>query len=285
MTKGGPAAPDARAARHATLGGIQAMLTTNYVPGAPNWTDLGTPDVAAAAAFYRALFGWEFQSAGPDAGGYGMLTLNGKTVAAVGPLMEQGAGASWTLYFDTPDANATADAVKRAGGSVLADPMDVFTAGRMAQFTDPGGATFAVWQPGETKGLDAVTDPGTLAWTELLASDPATAKSFYSAVFGWTAQDMPMGDFSYTVISPAGGGEDSSQGGIMPISPEMAGAGVTTAWLPYFEVADCDAVVATASEQGGTVMVPATDIPGVGRFASLADPAGAAFNVITSVTP
>src|ERR1700722_17966346 len=134
MTKGGPAAPGARAARHATLGGIQAMLTTNYVPGAPNWTDLGTPDVAAAAAFYRALFGWQFQSAGPDAGGYGMLTLDGKTVAAVGPLMEPGATPSWTLYFQTQDANATADAVRKAGGVVRAEPFDVFTQGRMGQF-------------------------------------------------------------------------------------------------------------------------------------------------------
>ncbi len=261
------------------------MLTTNYVPGAPNWVDLGTSDVDAAAAFYRAVFGWEFQSAGPDAGGYGMFTLNGKTVAAAGPLMEQGAEPSWTLYFDTPDASATADAVKRAGGSVRADPMDVFTAGRMAQFADPAGAAFAVWQPGEIKGLDAVNDPGTLCWTELLTADAGAAASFYTAVFGWEAQDVPMGEFSYTVIRPAGGGEDSGQGGFMPISPQMAAAGLTTRWVPYFEVADVDAVVATASEQGGSVNVPAADVPGVGRFASLLDPAGAAFNVITSVAP
>jgi uncharacterized protein len=257
------------------------MLTTNYVPGAPNWVDLGTPDVDAAAAFYRAVFGWEFQSAGPDAGGYGMLTLNGKTVAAMGPMME--AGSAWTIYFETPDADATADAVKRAGGVVRAGPMDVFTAGRMAQFTDPAGAMFAVWQPGETRGLDAVNDPGTLGWTELYAPDPAACASFYTAVFGWGTQAVPMGDFTYTVITPAGGGDDSGQGGIMPISPEMASAGLTPHWLPYFEVADCDAVVATAVEQGGSVTVPATDIPGVGRFATLADPAGAAFAVITSV--
>jgi predicted enzyme related to lactoylglutathione lyase len=37
--------------------------------------DLGTPDIDAAVRFYGALFGWQFQSAGPDAGGYGMLTL------------------------------------------------------------------------------------------------------------------------------------------------------------------------------------------------------------------
>jgi predicted enzyme related to lactoylglutathione lyase len=96
-------------------------------------------------------------------------------------------------------------------------------------------------------------------------------------------QDMPMGDFTYTVISPAGGGDDSSQGGIVPLSPDMTATGVRTRWLPYFEVVDCDAVAAKAAEQGGSVTSPAQDIPGVGRFAALADPSGAAFSIITSV--
>lgn len=258
------------------------MLSTDYIPGTPNWVDLATPDVNGAAAFYRAVLGWEFQSAGPDAGGYGMLKLDGKTAAAVGPLMEEGARPSWTLYFHTPDANATADAVKRAGGVVRADPFDVFTEGRMGQFTDPGGGKFAVWQPGDTIGLEVVNDPGSLCWTELHTADVAGAKSFYQAVFGWATEDVPMGAVSYTLIRPAGGGEDSSQGGMMPIDPETA-AGVTTSWRPYFEVADCDAVVAKTAEHGGTVAMPGQDVPGVGRMAWLADPAGAAFAVITSV--
>jgi predicted enzyme related to lactoylglutathione lyase len=242
--------------------------------------DLGVPDVSAAAAFYRATFGWEFQSAGPDAGGYGMFMLGGKTVAAAGPLAEPGASPRWTIYFNSPDADVTAEAVRKAGGTVLAEPMDVFTAGRMAQFSDPAGAVFAVWQPGETKGLEAVNDPGTLCWTELHAADTAAAKSFYQAVFGWVTEDMPMGEFTYTVTKPAGGGEDSSQGGIAPLETEPPGA--SPYWLPYFEVADCDATVAAATGQGGTVRMPPMDVPGVGRFASLADPAGAVFAVITS---
>jgi uncharacterized protein len=260
------------------------MLSTNYVPGAPDWVDLGTPNVEAAAAFYAAVFGWKFQSAGPDAGGYGMFTLDGKTVAAAGPLGEEGAAPSWTIYFYTLSADATADAVRQAGGTVRAEPFDVFTAGRMAHFTDPGGARFAVWQPGDTRGLDAVTDPGTLAWTELYTEDVPRAKSFYQAVFGWTTQDMPMDGMTYTVIQPAGGGDDSSQGGIMELTADMSAGGMTTRWHPYFEVADCDAAVAAAERAGGTVVSPATDIPGVGRFAALTDPAGAAFSVITSVT-
>ncbi|HEX3492309.1 MAG TPA: VOC family protein [Streptosporangiaceae bacterium] len=259
------------------------MLTTNFVPGAPNWVDLATPDNDAAAAFYGPIFGWEYQSGGPEAGGYGFFTLGGKTVAAVGPMMEPGGAAAWTLYFNTPDADATANAVTKAGGSVQA-AMDVFTAGRMAQFTDPSGAKFAVWQPGDTKGLDAVTDPGTLTWTELHTADPEAAKAFYQSVFGWSSQDMPMGDFTYTVITPAGGTtEDSSQGGIMPLVPEMAASG--SRWLPYFEVSDTDAAVAKASELGGTVIAPAMDIDGVGRMAAFADPAGALFSVIKSAQP
>jgi uncharacterized protein len=257
------------------------MLTTNYSPGSPNWTDLGTSDVDGAAAFYGSLFGWQFQSAGPDAGGYGMFTLGGQTVAAAGPLGEPGAAPSWTLYFQTPDVDATAAAVTKAGGAILAGPMDVFTAGRMAVFRDPAGATFAVWQPGETRGLDAVSDPGTLCWTELHSTDPAAAQAFYQAVFGWTAQDMPMGDFTYTVLSPAGGDERSSHGGIMPAGPQEAAAG--SRWLPYFEVADCDDAVARAAAGGGTVLAPAMDVEGVGRMAALADPAGALFSVIKSV--
>src|SRR2546421_12970759 len=61
------------------------MLTTDFVTGAPNWLDLGTPDTDAAAAFYNGVFGWDFQSAGPDAGGYGFLQKNGRTLAGLGP--------------------------------------------------------------------------------------------------------------------------------------------------------------------------------------------------------
>jgi len=259
------------------------MLTTNFRPGAPNWVDLAAPDVDAAAAFYGPVFGWKFQSAGPDAGGYGMFMLGDRVVAAAGPIQEPGAASSWTLYFNTPDANATADAVTKAGGEVRAAPMDVMTAGRMAQFADPTGAAFAVWEPGQTTGLGEVTDPNTLCWTELHTSDPAAAKAFYQSVFGWSAQDMPMGDFTYTVVTPADGGEDAMQGGIMGLVPEMAAGG--SRWLPYFEVTDPDAVQAEVTERGGTVIAPCMDLEGVGRMAAFNDPAGASFSVIRSAQP
>ena len=77
---------------------------------------------------------------------------------------------------------------------------------------------------------------------------------------------------------------DDGQGGIMPLSPEMAAAGATTRWQPYFEVADCDIAAAAVTANGGTVVVPASDVPGVGRFAVALDPDGAQFAVIASVS-
>ncbi|MFC9927224.1 VOC family protein [Streptomyces sp. NPDC127190] len=258
------------------------MLSTDFVPGAPNWLDLGTPDTAAAAAFYGAVFGWEFQSAGPDAGGYGFFTLDGKVVAGIGPLTEEGAVSSWTVYFHTPDADATAEAVKRAGGRVRVAPADVFSAGRMAQFTDSTGADFAVWQPGETAGFETVGVPGALCWTELYTTDTAAARAFYGAVFSWQFQDWPLdAELAYTVVSPAGGGQEAGQGGIMQLQQQHLDAGTTPEWHPYFAVADCDATVARATEAGATVLIPAMDVEGVGRLAMLLDPTGAAFALLT----
>ena len=182
--------------------GTRCLAPTSRTGRRPGWT-LGAPDVARAAEFYGSVFGWQFESAGPEAGGYGMFTQGGKVVAAAGPLTEQGAAPSWTLYFKTSDADATAGAVRKAGGAVRAESADVMSEGRFAQFTDPAGAMFAVWQPGNTKGLGAVNDPGTLCWTELATPDVPGAKSFYSDVLGWETDDQPMGGFTYTVIRPA----------------------------------------------------------------------------------
>ncbi|MFD7502634.1 VOC family protein [Streptomyces sp. NPDC059850] len=258
------------------------MLTTDFVPGAPNWLDLGAPDTEAARAFYGGLLGWAFESAGPEAGGYGFFTHGRRTVAALGPLTDAGSRAAWTPYFQTPDADATARSVVQAGGQVRAAPFDVFDEGRMGQFTDPGGARFAVWQPGKTAGLEAVTEPGSLCWTELHSPDPAEARAFYRTVFGWDAEEMSFPGGSYTVLSTAGGGKDGTFGGVAQL---QEGHSTPPQWLPYFEVADCDRVVAKGQELGGSVLMPAMTAEDIGRMAWLTDVAGAPFGVITSESP
>ena len=261
------------------------MLSTDYVPGSPDWLDLASSDTEASASFYTTLFGWAFASAGPAAGGYGFFQQDGRTVAALGPLTEDGAGTTWTIYFTTLDADRTTSLVESAGGLVRFAPFDIFTNGRMAGYTDPTGADFAVWQPRDTTGLDAVNDPGALCWTECYSTDAQAAKAFYRAVFEWQEQDVPFGDDTYTVLTPAGGGTDDGQGGIMQLGPEQTAAGTTSHWLPYFEVTDPDACVAQAEKLGATVRIPPTDVHGVGRLAQFTDPHGAVLAVIRSALP
>ncbi|WP_405582608.1 VOC family protein [Streptomyces sp. NBC_01190] len=257
------------------------MLTNDYAPGAPNWVDLGSRDTEAAAAYYRSLFGWDFQSAGPQAGGYGMFQMADQTVAAMGPLRHAGNEPTWTVYFDSADVDATTEAVEQAGGSVRVPATDVFDAGRMAVYTDPGGADFAVWQPGTNSGLDRV-GAGGLCWTELYTTGANPARNFYGKVFDWDYEDMPLpdGDGTYIVASRSGGGQEGSHGGIMQLGTDMLPGG-DGYWQPYFAAVDTDAVTAKATELGGSVVVPPTDMEGVGRMALLRDAEGAHFAVLT----
>lgn len=251
------------------------MLTTDFVPGTPKWLDLGTPDIEAAVRYHRELFGWSFVSAGPDAGGYGMFQQDGKTVAALGPLTEEGAESAWTPYFLSSDADATAKMVEQAGGTIRVEAFDISDAGRIADFTDPEGADFAAFQPRTSNGLEAVNQRGTLCWMELHSDDPMTARTFYHTVFDWESEEMSMPDGSYTVLSTSDGGPDPSFGGIGPL-PE----GRSPHWLPYFAVSDCDATVSKAQELGGSVLMPAMTVEDIGRMAWLADPFGAAIGII-----
>ncbi|MGA5193147.1 VOC family protein [Streptomyces exfoliatus] len=253
------------------------MLGTQFTKGSPNWLDLGSPDTDAAGQFYSAVFGWELLSAGPEGGGYGFFQQDGRTVAALGPLTEEGAGSAWTVYFQTPDADATQKAAEAAGGTVRLGAFDVMGAGRMAALTDPGGAQFAIWQPGEVQGLQRTSSTNTLVWVELHVADPETVLGFYRTLFDWRWAAMEAPGMTYRVVSTAEGDqEDASFGGTAELQDVTEGP----RWIPYFAVEDADAIASSAQGNGGSVVMPAADIPDVGRIAWLKDPFGAPFAVL-----
>lgn len=148
-----------------------------------------------------------------------MFKKDGKTVAGLGKLTEEGARSAWMIYYTVPDADAATQAVQSAGGTVRVAPMDLEDWGRMAQFTDPQGGQFAVWQPGKNSGFELADEPGSLSWTELYTTDAAAAKEFYGGIFGWQYGDMelPGGGGAYTIITPAGLPEERMQGGLMEL--------------------------------------------------------------------
>lgn len=261
------------------------MITTDFVPGSPCWLDLGAPDVEVAAAFYRAVFGWRPEPYGDQGvGGYTLFRLGGRAVGAVGPLPEAGARAAWTLYFHTPDADATVKAVEQAGGAVRSAPALVGADdGRFARLTDPQGAEFAVWQPVRYPGIEAADGPGSLCWTELYTTDAAAARTFYQTVFGWSTQDVPLpgGDGIYTLLTPANRGEERMHGGLMEVPADLLRSGGKPYWHPVFASRDCDATVGMVTGNGGTLSMGPETAEGVGRLAVCTDPFGAEFVVLT----
>ncbi|MFD7714907.1 VOC family protein [Streptomyces sp. NPDC059814] len=260
------------------------MLTTRFVDGAPNWMDLGTPDLDGATAFYTALLGWGYEAGGPETGGYGMFTLDGKSVGGAMTVTEEQAKPSWSVYFRTADADATARLVEKSGGAVPFAPMDVLEFGRMGGFTDRGGAYFGVWQPKQLAGLGAVGEAGSLCWAELYTPDVPAAAAFYGAVLGWETSQMPYpgGGGSYTMVRTAGGGDETAFGGLVPLDAVPVRAVVGPHWLPYIEVDDCDATAAEVERLGGKLTLEPLEMEGVGRFANVTDPYGAPFAVIKS---
>jgi predicted enzyme related to lactoylglutathione lyase len=264
-------------ARRAGRRSAGVRVISRFAPGTPCWVDLGSPDIAASAAFYGGLFGWTaFTAAEPEAGGYTTFLKDGQAVAAVGPLAGPEQPPAWTVYFATPDADALSDRVRGAGGGVLMAPFDVFDYGRMAVCADPEGAVFGVWQAGTMEGADLLAAQGALGWVELASRDPEGARGFYRLALQVGDRVVPYESFEYTLWLAG----DAAVAGMVPMEGDLWPVGVPPHWMVYFVVADCDYTAARVSELRGSVSVPPTDTP-AGRFAVLGDPHGALFSIIT----
>jgi predicted enzyme related to lactoylglutathione lyase len=111
--------------------------------------------------------------------------------------------------------------------------------------------------------------PGTFSYAELATSDADGAKEFYSALFGWEPEDVPVGDeMIYTMLRLGG----KTVGALY--KSEQA---PHPAWMSYVTVEDADATAARAKEQGANVMTEPFDVMTFGRMAVLQDPTGAVF--------
>jgi predicted enzyme related to lactoylglutathione lyase len=258
--------------------------TPEYAPGTFCWVELGTTDGEAAKKFYTELFGWTFSDApaGPDMV-YTMLKLDGKDVGGLyqmtGEMTAQGIPPHWLSYASVSSADESATKAGELGATVMKGPFDVMDVGRMAVVQDPTGAVFALWQANRHKGAGIVNVPGAFCWNELATTDAAKDRDFYAGLFGWGKDIMNFGPMEYTMFTNNG----KPTAGMFQITPEMAG--LPPHWLVYFSVDDCDARTEKATELGATIMKPADDIPGIGRFSILVDPQGAAFAIIKLENP
>jgi predicted enzyme related to lactoylglutathione lyase len=118
--------------------------------------------------------------------------------------------------------------------------------------------------------------PGTFSWADLTTTDQEAAKVFYSGLFGWEADDVPMGEGSYYSMQRVGGRNVAA---ISPQPKQQREAGVPPTWNSYVTVESADQAADRATELGGNVHAPVFDVFDAGRMAVIQDPQGAFFQV------
>src|SRR5688572_4119945 len=125
----------------------------------------------------------------------------------------------------------------------------------------------------------AQSHEGDFIWYELMTSDPDAAVDFYSHVVGWTAADFSnpeIGDFRYIILSAG----ERGVAGLMALTDEMKQQGGRPGWLGVIAATDVDAMARRVTEAGGSVHKQPDDIPTVGRYTVVADPAGTVFELL-----
>lgn len=124
------------------------------------------------------------------------------------------------------------------------------------------------------------TAKGIFIWYELCTIDSKAAATFYAQVLGWKSREMNGPSGTYTIVSTT----ESDVGGIMALPAEACAAGARPGWVTYIGVDDVDAFAKKAKAAGGSIQRPPDEIPGVGRFAVVADPGGAVFMMMTPLS-
>lgn len=246
-------------------------MTTSHA-GRFVWRELVSTDLPAVRSFYKSLFGWsdtEHDMGMPTP--YIMFHHDGldeDTGGATAPMMPD-APSHWLDYITVDDVDAARSRVTELGGRALTEPMDIPGVGRFAVAMDPTGGVFALFRGEQPGASDTERTPpvGTFCWSQLMARELDAVVPFYAELFGW--QPDPMGEG--IVVFKQGEAMRASAMQMPPDSP------APTHWLQYVAVDDCDAAFARARELGAQVHVGPTDMPGMGRFAVVADPGGAAF--------
>jgi uncharacterized protein len=118
---------------------------------------------------------------------------------------------------------------------------------------------------------DWMLSPGDWCHIDVGSGDRDRAKRFYGEVFGWSFEDYGE-DMAYVGVKTSENGIESGIGGLA----EATGVGpaAPNGIVPYILAPDIDATLAAVEKAGGAIVVPRTDVFGLGEFAQFRDPDG-----------
>src|SRR5687768_17194157 len=109
-------------------------------------------------------------------------------------------------------------------------------------------------------------------WVDLATTDQSAAKGFYAGLFGWTYDDLDMGEGATYSMAQLHG---QAVAAIAPMQPDLAAQGVPPHWQMYIATPDIDAATGRVAAAGGTVLAGPFEVHEAGRMSVIADPLGA----------
>jgi predicted enzyme related to lactoylglutathione lyase len=250
------------------------MTTGTRKTGEFCWINMLTPQPKEARAFFGKLLGWTYAEI-PGLGH--SVKVGARDIGGLfdldGPNTPKGIPPSIGVMIKVDSADATCEKVTSLGGTVKS-AFDIADNLRMAVCFDPNGANFDVWEPKTQHGTEVdSTLHGAPSWFETMTTDVDRAAKFYSELFGWTPEDMPMRGSKYTTFKL--GGEPVA--GMLQITPQMGN--LRPHWVTYFTVTAAEEAAREAVELGATLCMTMKDAPG-DRFCSITSPQGVAFRVV-----
>jgi len=222
------------------------------------WHELYTSDLGVAG-FYAELLGAEIQTEDMGDFQYPMLKQGDKLHGGfvLKDKDHDHVPSHWYPYVVVDDVDASAEKAQALGSQLLHGPASVDVI-RFAVLMDPQHATYGV--------ISSPNPPaaGLFVWDELHATDAEAAKQHYGELFGWTAsramENYEMLSAGETQVAGLYAGDDTPG----------------SYWLTYLGVEDVDGAASKAQQLGAGVMIQPADIEGIGRFAVITDPTGAA---------
>jgi predicted enzyme related to lactoylglutathione lyase len=261
--------------------------TAKAVIGAFCWWENLSRNLPASRLFYAKVFGWTYTETPMECGTYVGIANNGRHfggMMAMPAVIPAQVPSHWGPYVNVENVDATVAKVKALGGTVNCEPQDIPEVGRFACVSDPTGAAINLFTGLPGRGTQTfAADNGSFCWTELLTSDPTAAAKFYGEIFGWQATVNDIGGTAYTTFSLKGAAphdKAACAGGMMKIKAEWGPH--PSCWLSYIWVDHLEAAVQAVGANGGTVDCPPMDIPNIGRFAIVKDPAGSTFGLFST---
>ena len=246
--------------------------TGQHHPGRWVWAELLTRDVATAADFYGRVFGWTFETFGPedDLKTYTVASSGGVPIGGMvfidHPDAAKARDARWVGLLSVPDVDAAARHVETSGGRILVKPAKLGERGRAALFADPEGAVFGVIHSATGDPEDGIGAENQWLWSELWADDPEKMASFYKPLGGYeVVRGTVPGESSGVHLAKDG----APRAGIL-----RKPAPVPSTWVPYIRVASVADAVARARDAGGKVVIEPMQAHGT-NVALVLDPTGA----------